>query len=152
VELPSVDELVNQAVTVLIESMGQEVWTVARSAFAKFFGKGRSTPAVEGAKLDKHRDRWQSASGDERFAIEQDLAEVWRDRLTEVATWRPEAVAELQQLLRSLAPRVEHAQVQITATASDTSVVQVSGRDLTIGDQPITLKSAGRRNNSKDPQ
>jgi hypothetical protein len=152
VELPSADDLVNQAVTVLIRSMGEEAWSTTRSAFAKFFGKGRSTSSGEGDKLDNYRESWQSAAEGERPAVEQKLADMWRDRLTDLVAWRPDALAELQHLLQSLAPSSKHTQAQISVTASDTSVVQVAGGDLTVGDQPITLKSRGKRSTSKDPR
>ncbi|MFF0768528.1 hypothetical protein ACFYUK_06480 [Nonomuraea wenchangensis] len=141
--------------TALVEAMTSDAWTSAKQGFARLLGRGkpeRQEVAVQ--RLERSRQELADRSGAEleRARVEQEAA--WRSRLSDLLEDDPAAEAELRMLVATygtsatasgqrsiaiggdnngIASTGDHAtNVQMWATASDSSRINQAGRDQII--------------------
>ena len=141
-DLPNPDEMIDTAVSHLLDSMtNPSTWKFASKAFSQFLGRGRSTPEDEERRLNDARAKLSAESGD-HDAIVSEL----RSRLAMAVDMREGALGELPKLVTALADTpADQSIADVYAYASDGSNAQAAARDIVGSNQRASSKGWFRR-------
>ena len=131
-DLSNVDDVVDQAVDLLVSNMANpKNWPAIGKVFGGFLGRGRSKPAREEEKLNEARNEALS-SEDAKNRVSDRL----RSQIETTIDFRPGALEELRGIVATvLKEGGGQADLHASAEAADGSVAQAAARDLIIGEQ-----------------